>query len=121
MPVESWLEDRVCLALKVRPDKFKKLLASEESRALSDFISSPDTRRVWFGEGAKGLECFNVPPPAFSKGKKKLCYFLKLHRVVRPPLKPAFPSRTHRSAREPRCAYRSLPRTTSPTRWCAAT
>ena len=31
MPVETWLEDRVCLALKVRPDRFKKLLASDEA------------------------------------------------------------------------------------------
>ena len=82
MPVETWLEDRVCLALKVRPDRFKKLLASDESRQLSEFISNPDVRRIWFAEdAAKGVQCFHTPPAGF---KKKLCYFLKLHRVVRP-------------------------------------
>jgi hypothetical protein len=82
---EAWAEDRICLALKVRPDKFKKLLAGDDNRALTDFISSPDTRRVWFAEDTKGLQCFSVPPPALCKkdSKKKLCYFLKLHRVVR--------------------------------------
>ena len=80
MTIESWLEDRVCLALKVRPDRFKKLVASDDAaRPLLEFLHNPDSRRVWFADEPKALSCFATPPTTI---KRKLCYFLKLHRVV---------------------------------------
>ena len=53
-PATGWLEAAVCLGLKCKPEKFKKLLASEEGgRPLLDFLSDPDSRRVFVLDGSK--------------------------------------------------------------------
>ena len=79
-PATGWLEAAVCLGLKCKPEKFKKLLASEEGgRPLLDFLSDPDSRRVFVLDGSKELQCTAA---LTGKEKKKVVYFLKLRSVA---------------------------------------
>eukprot|EP00965_Chrysotila_dentata_P146797 4846978-Pleurochrysis_carterae.AAC.6 len=78
--LESWAEDRVCLALRSKPDRFRKLLSSEEaSRPWNAFVLKPEVQRVFFADGGKELACYALPPDGF---KKKILYFLKMQRVA---------------------------------------
>lgn len=62
-------------ALKCKPDKFKKLVSTEESSApLLKFFSEDECSVLYFLDGAKDMTCFNVPPAGL---KKKLLCFLK--------------------------------------------
>ena len=50
--LHAFFEERVAAALKVRPDKFKKLLGSEEaSLRVHDFFSNAECQRVFVSEG----------------------------------------------------------------------
>ena len=61
--------------LKVKADKFKRLLASDEASApLMSFLHDESTLRVFLVDGAKEMACYDIPPAAT---KKKVLYLLK--------------------------------------------
>lgn len=71
----TWVEDVVVPALKIKPDKFRRLCASEPDFALvRDFLDAPERRAIYFSDGAKELSVFAAPP---AGAKKKLVYLLK--------------------------------------------
>lgn len=77
---QDWFAERVAHALKIKVDKFKKMMAGEEaSRPMVDFFTLPECQRVFVAEGTKDVMCFETPPPSH---KKKLVYFIKLHKVA---------------------------------------
>jgi len=79
----AWLEERVCLSLKVKATLFKNLLESEGSnRPLLEFLNNTDAAHIFFMEGPKELQCFDTPP---MKATKKAIYFVKLHRTALTP------------------------------------
>ena len=76
----AWLEERVCLSLKVKATLFKKLLETEgNNRALLEFLNNTDAGHVFFMEGPKELLCFYAPP---AKATKKCVYFVKLRHAA---------------------------------------
>jgi len=76
----GWLEERICLSLKVKPTLFKKLLESEgTNRPLLEFLNNNDAGHVFFVEGPKELQCFDTPP---AKVNKKAVYFVKLRHAA---------------------------------------
>lgn len=76
----GWLEERICLSLKVKPTLFKKLLESEgTNRPLLEFLNNSDAGHVFFVEGPKELQCFETPP---AKVNKKAVYFVKLRHAA---------------------------------------
>ena len=75
----QWLEERICLSLKVKPTLFKKLMESDSSRPLLDFLKNTDAAHIFFLEGPKELQCFETPP---AKANKKAIYFVKLRRTA---------------------------------------
>ena len=76
--IEAW----ICLKLaNVKPEKFRKLLASSDTAApINHFLSNPDCRRL-FVQGKdkdnKELLCGDLPPLSL---KRKAVYFVKLER-----------------------------------------
>ncbi len=77
--LHAYFEERCVTGLKVKADKFKKMAANDEACArLTEFVSNAECQRLLISEGPKELVCFDTPP---ASHKKKLLYFLKIHKV----------------------------------------
>ena len=79
-PCIIWLEAWVALKLSVKPEKFRKLLANEDSaRPIQNFIENPECLRllVTFKDKSE-LMCFDMPSGAI---KGRTACFIKVERA----------------------------------------
>jgi len=72
----SWIKDRVCLALKVKPDKFDDM-DEVALFAVKDFLDQVDCNQlfIYLGDRDAVMASTGEPPGTF---KKKGCYFYKV-------------------------------------------
>ncbi|TPX33478.1 hypothetical protein SmJEL517_g03633 [Synchytrium microbalum] len=72
----EWFSDRVCNALRLKNDKFKKMVSTQENwEAIVKFLDSSDVNTILFYLNARDelLPAINFPPQL----KRKSVYFLK--------------------------------------------
>ena len=74
-PRFSWVEERVVATLKVKADKFKRMLnTGDEKAALVKFFEDEGCMRVYFVDGTKDMFCYTTAP---ASQKKKMMWMLK--------------------------------------------
>jgi dynein heavy chain len=73
-PRMTWVEERVVQTLKMKGDKFKKMVQTEDAQPLRNFIEDSDCMTVFFVDGAKEMYSHKLPP---ANTKKKVMFMLK--------------------------------------------
>jgi dynein heavy chain len=71
----SLVEERCVAVLKVKADKFKRLMQNDDAaEALVNFMNNENVKTVFIADGAKEMATYEVPP---TNTKKKVLYLLK--------------------------------------------